>query len=67
MERQTRVRRLSIKDGERLGIDRFPNFIRSGSIRGMRKLYYGMNALLVRCGNYIYDVSEEPSIYEFAH
>lgn len=41
----------------------FPNFDKSGSIRGMKKLYYGKDALLVRCGGYIYNVSVEPSIY----
>lgn len=41
----------------------FPNFDKTGSIRGMKKLYYGKNALLVRCGNYIYNVSADPSIY----
>lgn len=41
----------------------FPNFDKSGSIIGMKRLYYGKDALLVRCGNYIYNVSSEPSIY----
>lgn len=41
----------------------FPNFDKSGSIRGMKKLYYGKDSLLVRCGRYIYNVSAEPSIY----
>jgi hypothetical protein len=41
----------------------FPNFDKSGNIRGMKKLYYGKDALLVRCGGYIYNVSAEPSIY----
>lgn len=41
----------------------FPNFDKSGSIMGMKKLYYGKGALLVRCGGYIYNVSAEPSIY----
>jgi hypothetical protein len=40
-----------------------PNFHKSGSIIGMKRLYYGKDALLVRCGNYIYNVSSEPSIY----
>lgn len=44
-------------------LSRFPNFHKSGSIRGMRKLYYGNDALLVKMGNYIYNVSSEPSIY----
>lgn len=29
----------------------------------MKKLYYGEDALLVRCGAYIYNVSSEPNIY----
>ena len=62
-----RVKYLPVKLGERLGIDRFPNFSRTGSVRGMRELYYGNDALLVRCGNYIYNVSGEPGIYETAH
>lgn len=32
-----------------------PNFDASGSIIGMRRLYYG-NAQLVRCGSYIYNI-----------
>jgi hypothetical protein len=44
-------------------VDDFPNFHKSGSIRGMKKLYYGKGALLVKCGNYIYNVSSDPQIY----
>ena len=44
-------------------VSEFPNFHKSGSIKGMKKLYYGMNALLVRCGSYIYNVSAAPHIY----
>ena len=50
-----RVRRMTIEQGWRVGIDRFPNFHRSGSIKGMKKLYYGKDCLLIRCGSYIYD------------
>jgi len=39
------------------------NFHKSGSIAGMKRLYYGKNALLVRCGRWIYNVSSEPEIY----
>ena len=49
--------------GERFNLSRFPNFHKSGSVSGMKKLYYGKDALLVRCGNYIYNVSSEPDIY----
>lgn len=47
----------------RITISRFPNFHKSGSIRGMKKQYYGVAALLVRCGSYIYNVTSEPNIY----
>ena len=66
MSRPPRVKNLSREEGERLDIDRFPNFSVTGSITGMRKLYYRHNALLVRCGSYIYNVSSEPKIYESA-
>ncbi len=66
MARPPRVKSLTVKEGERLNIDCFPNFDRSGSVIGMRKLYYGNNALLVRCGSYIYNVSSEPEIYNSA-
>ena len=41
----------------------FPNFSSSGSIIGMKKLYYGKDALLIKTGGYIYKVSEE--VYNF--
>lgn len=62
-----RVKTLRVKDGERLHIDDYPNFHRNGSIIGMKNLYYGKNALLVRCGNYIYNVTSNPAIYNEAY
>lgn len=44
-------------------ISSFPNFSITGSIKGMKKLYYGKDALLVRCGQFIYNVSSNPKIY----
>ncbi|MDE6090158.1 MAG: hypothetical protein K2G41_05600 [Duncaniella sp.] len=61
-----RVKRMTIEQGKRVGIDRFPNFHRTGSIRGMKKLYYGVDSLLVRCGDFIYNVTSEPQIYNQA-
>lgn len=58
-----RVRKMTKEQGERVGIDRFPNFHSTGSVRGMKKLYYGRECLLVQCGEYIYNVSAEPQIY----
>lgn len=57
---------MTVAEGERVNISRFPNFHRSGSIIGMKQNVYGRNALLVRCGSYIYNVTSEPSIYEQA-
>lgn len=51
---------MKVAEGRRLNIGQFPNFHRSGSIRGMKKLYYGEDCLLVRCGNYIYNVTSSP-------
>lgn len=49
----------------KLGVDlsSFPNFSVTGSVRGMKRLYYGKDALLVRKGAFIYNVTAEPSIY----
>jgi len=58
---------MTITEGKRVNLARFPNFSRTGSIRGMKKLYYGKDALLIRCGSYIYNVSSEPNIYSQAH
>ena len=58
-----RTRRMTIEQGRRVGISRFPNFHKSGSIRGMKRLYYGKDCLLVRCGSYIYNISTAPRIY----
>lgn len=58
-----KTRYLKVDDGKRVGIDRFPNFMANGSIRGMKDKFYGKDALLVRCGSYIYNVTDEPDIY----
>lgn len=50
-------------DAEKFELDNFPSFCASGSIRGMRKLYYGKDALLVRSGRYIYNVSKNEEIW----
>lgn len=60
-----RVRTMTIQEGHMHNIDRYPNFHKSGSISGMKQKVYGMNALLVRCGSYIYNVPSE--VYYAAH
>ena len=62
-----RVKQLKVSQGKRLGIEQFPNFHRSGNVRGMKKRFYGENALLVRCGSYIYNVTQRSDIYKQAY
>ena len=59
-----RVKKLPLNQASLLSC--FPNFHKSGSIIGMKHMYYGKDALLVRCGDYIYNVSSEPRIYGMA-
>jgi hypothetical protein len=42
-----------------INLSAFPNFHANGSIIGMKKMYYGKDALLIRSGNYIYKVTKE--------
>jgi hypothetical protein len=37
----------------------FPNFSSNGSIKGMKNLYYGKDAMLIKSGGYIYKVTKE--------
>ena len=62
-----KVKTLSVEHGKKENISRFPSFSKTGSIPGMKKQFYGMDALLVRCGSYIYNVTSEPKIYDMAH
>ena len=57
-----RVKTVYIKDKERLKLSDFANFSVTGSIAGMKKIY-GKEALLVRCGSWIYNVTSKPDIY----
>lgn len=59
-----KTKHLTVKEGDLLNIHDFPNFHKSGSIKGMKKLYYGENALLVKCGSYIFNVNQD--IYDKA-
>lgn len=64
-----KVKTVYIKDKERLKLSSFPNFSVTGSIAGMKKIY-GKDALLVKCGSYIYNVGNSEygrTIYNRAH
>ena len=58
-----KIRYLTVARGKAIHIENYPNFHKSGSVAGMKKQYYGENALLVRCGSYIYNVTTKPDIY----
>lgn len=60
----SRIKYLSVTRGQKVHIEQYPNFHKSGSIKGMKEKYYGKNAMLVRCGNYIYNVPQR--IYDMA-
>lgn len=62
-----RVKTLSVNHPLAKKLSYFPSFDKSGCVRGMKKLYYGKNALLVKCGKYIYNVTSDPYIYYEAH
>ena len=54
-----KVRYMNKEQKERYNLSQYPNFHKSGSITGMKKLYYGKDALLVRSGEWIYHVPAE--------
>lgn len=62
-----KTKTIDVKDKAKHNLSDFPNFSKTGSIKGMKKKYYGEDALLVRCGAYIYNVTSCPEIYEAAH
>lgn len=59
-----RVKYMNKHEYNRFRLWQFPNFSATGSIAGMKKLYYGKDALLVRSGSYIYKVP--PFVYDRA-
>lgn len=68
MKRGTyRVKTLPQSDYDKYDLGSFPNFHKSGNVMGMKNLYYGLDAKLVRCGNYIYNVTSQPEIYDAAN
>jgi hypothetical protein len=66
MERtKNRVKYMCKEQAELYNLSQYPNFSATGSIWGMKKKCYGMDALLVRSGAWIYHVPKE--IYDKAH
>lgn len=67
LNESNRVKYLPKSDYDKYNLAEFPNFSATGSVLGMKKLYYGKGAKLVKCGSYIYNVSSEPEIYDAAY
>ena len=62
-----RVKYMKVADAKKHGLSNYPNFSATGSIKGMRDKFYGKDALLVRSGSYIYNVSASSEIYNQAY
>lgn len=62
-----RTKILRVKDGERVGISRFPSEHKAKGARYIKEKVFGHDALTVLCGVRYYDVTSEPSIYHLAH
>ena len=59
-----RVKYMNKDQKAKYDLSQYPNFSVTGNVFGMKKLYYGMDALLVRSGQWIYKVPKE--VYDAA-
>ena len=59
-----RVKYMNKEEKAKFDLSQYPNFSVTGNVFGMKKLYYGMDALLVRSGQWIYNVPKE--VYDAA-
>lgn len=50
---------VSTKLYDQIGLSIFPSTGAYGNISGMRKLYWGKDAYIVKCGVYAYKVNQE--------
>lgn len=60
-----RVKYMNKKLAQKYNLSQYPNFSARGSVYGMKKKYYGDDALLVRSGSYIYNVPK--FVYDAAY
>ena len=45
-----KVKYMTVYEGQQYNLSQYPNFHKSGSVRGMKKQFYGKDALIVRSG-----------------
>lgn len=64
-----RMKYLYKKDADMMDMSRFPSFHASGSVKGMKDKFFGKDALLVKSGEWIYNVKgiDESIYYNIAH
>lgn len=60
-----RTKYMTKAEAERFCLDEYPNAGPNPSISGMKNLYWGEDALCIKCGQYVYKVTQE--IYDRAH
>lgn len=58
-----RVKAISIDSPYAGQLEDLPNFSASGSVPGMKKQFYGKDALLIRSGGFIYNATSKPELY----
>lgn len=54
-----KMKYLKVALGKQMNINKFPSFSATGSIVGMKRDFYGKDAMLVKCGSYIYNVDRK--------
>ena len=59
-----RVKYMNKEQEKRYNLSQYPNFSATGNIWGMKHHVYGVDALLVRSGQWIYHVPKE--VYDAA-
>lgn len=61
-----RTRYMSVHHPKARALEDCPSAGPRPSVLGMKQLYWGMDALCVRSGQYVYNVTRRPDLYEAA-
>lgn len=60
-----RTKTMTISEGKKHNLSQYPNAGPYCNITGMKNKYWGIDALCIKCGVYVYKVPRE--IYDLAH
>lgn len=58
-----KVKYIKTQRAKEIDLSNYPSCHITASIKGMRDKYWGKDALIVKSGNYYYNVSSSPEIY----